>query len=584
MIKRTKIVCTVGPSTDKAGILDDMIAAGMNVARFNFSHGNHEDHAKRIAMVRVAAQKANKPIAIMLDTKGPEMRIGKFVDDKVYLVAGQFFTLTSQEFLGTVDRVSVSYKNLPQEVMVGAHILLADGLISLLVDKIDGDNIITIVQNNGEMSNNKRVAVPGVPINLPPISDQDVADILFGVKQGIDFIAASFIQKASDILAIRKVLEDVGSQTNIIAKIESPLGVDNIEDILKVADGIMVARGDLGVEIPTEDVPIVQKMLIRKCNQVGKPVITATQMLESMIVNPRPTRAEASDIANAIIDGTDAIMLSGETASGQYPVEAVQMMAKIAIRTERELGYESILTQKGVHSKGTTTDAVSHATVQIAHELEAKCIITATEMGYTARMISQYRPKAAIIAVTPYEKTARLTQLLWGVYPLIIKKYRDSDEMVESSIRAALMAKVINDGDLVVITAGVPVGITGTTNMIRVHLVANILLSGQGIGHESITGKVCIVRCEKDLQEKYQPGDVMVIAGIDEQTASQGVKASAIITEEGGFTSNAAIIGINHNIPVIVNAIGAMDVLQDGMIITLDPIRGVIYHGEINVR
>ena len=584
MLKRTKIVCTVGPSTDKPGVLDDMIAAGMNVARFNFSHGNHEDHAKRIAMVRSAALKAHKPIAIMLDTKGPEMRIGKFADDKVYLSAGQIFTLTAQDILGTVDRVSVSYKNLPQEVMPGAQILLADGLVSLIINKIDGDDIITTVQNNGEMSNNKRVAVPGVPINLPPVSAQDVSDILFGVKQSIDFIAASFIQKAADILAIRKVLEDAGSHTAIVAKIESPLGVDNIDAILKVADGIMVARGDLGVEIPTEDVPIVQKMLIRKCNQAGKPVITATQMLESMIVNPRPTRAEASDIANAIIDGTDAIMLSGETASGQYPVEAVQMMAKIAMRTERELGYASILVQKGVHSKGTTTDAVSHATVQIAHELEATCIITATETGYTARMISQYRPKAAIVAVTPYEKTARLTQLFWGVYPLIIKKYHDSDEMVESSIHAALLAKVINDGDLVVITAGVPVGISGTTNMIRVHLVANILLNGQGIGQDSVTGKVCIVKSQKDLQEKYQPGDIMVIAGIDEQTATYGVKSSAIITEEGGFTSNAAIIGINYNIPVIVNALGAMEVLQDGMIITVDPIRGVIYQGEINVR
>ena len=584
MIKRTKIVCTVGPSTDKPGVIEDMIAAGMNVARFNFSHGNHEDHGKRIAMVRAAAEKAQKPIAIMLDTKGPEMRIGKFVDNTVYLSAGQIFTLTSQDILGTVERVSVSYKNLPHEVMPGAHILLADGLVSLIVDKIDGDDIITKVQNNGEMSNNKRVAVPGVPINLPPISAQDVADILFGVKQEIDFIAASFVQKASDILAIRKVLEDVGSQVSIVAKIESPIGVDNIDDILKVADGIMVARGDLGVEIPTEDVPIVQKMLIHKCNIAGKPVITATQMLESMMVNPRPTRAEASDIANAIIDGTDAIMLSGETASGQYPVEAVQMMAKIAMRTEREVVYASMSTQKSIHTKGTTTDAVSHATVQIAHELEAACIITATDSGYTARMISKYRPQAQIIAVTPYETTARLAQLLWGVYPLIIKRYNDTDEMVENGIRAALIAKVIKDGDLVVITAGVPVGVSGTTNMIRVQLVANILLSGQGIGQRSVTGKVCVVKSEKDLQEKYQAGDIMVIAGIDDQTASHGTKASAIITEEGGFTSNAAIIGINYNIPVIVNAIGAMTALQDGMIITVDPVRGVIFQGDINVR
>ncbi len=584
MQKRTKIVCTVGPSTDKPGVLDRMITAGMNVARFNFSHGTHEDHAKRISLVRAAAEKANKPIALMLDTKGPEMRIGKFAEGKVQLLANQTFTLTARDVLGTESIVSVNYYNLPREVKSGDRILLADGLISLVVERIEGDDIVTLVQNSGEISNNKRVAVPGVPINLPPVSEQDVADILFGVSQDMDYIAASFIQRGADILAIRKVVEDAGGQMWILAKIESPTGVERIDEILNVADGIMVARGDLGVEIPAEDVPLVQKELIQKCNQCGKPVITATQMLESMINNPRPTRAEASDIANAIMDGTDAIMLSGETASGLYPVEAVEMMAKIAVRTEKVLKYDSMLLQKGISVRLSTTDAVSHATVQLAQELNASAIITATESGSTARMISKYRPQAPIVAVTSSEKTTRFTQLLWGVDPVLGGRFLNSDEMVENSIRSAQKAKAIQDGDLVVITAGVPTGISGTTNMIRVHLVAKVLLTGQGIGKQVVTGKVCVVTSSEELQTKYQPGDIMVAVGIDEKSATYASKAAAIIVEEGGLSSNAAIIGVTYNLPVIVNAPKATGLLKDGMIVTVDPIRGLVYEGEINAR
>lgn len=583
-MRRTKIVCTVGPSTDKPEILSNMIAAGMNVARFNFSHGAHEDHAKRITAVRAAAEKAQKPIALMLDTKGPEMRIGKFKDEKVKLFAGQKFTLTSEDMLGTTERVSVSYKNLPQQVEPGVRILLADGLIGLKVEKVLNDDIVTIVQNDGEISNNKRVAVPGVFIDLPPVSDQDIDDIRFGVAQGMDFIAASFIQKASDVLAIRQVIEEAGGKMWIIAKIESPIGVENIDEILNVADGIMVARGDLGVEIPAEEVPLVQKVLIHKCNEAGKPVITATQMLESMINNPRPTRAEASDIANAIIDGTDAIMLSGETASGNYPVEAVETMARIAVRTEQELGYGNILAQKGINLKATMTDAVSHATVQLAHELEAAAIITATESGFTARMISKYRPQAPIVAATSSEKIFRLTQLLWGVYPVKGKRSSNSDEIVSNSIHAARTSQLIKDGDLVVITGGVPTGISGTTNMIRVQLVAKILIQGQGIGQHVFSGKVCLVNSNEDLQAKFQIGDILVVKGIDDQSAIYASQAGAIIAEEGGLSSNAAIIGVNFKLPVIVNASGALETLQDGMVVTIDPIRGLVYAGEINAR
>jgi pyruvate kinase len=581
--KKTKIVCTVGPSTDKPGILDAMLAAGMNVARFNFSHGTHADHARRITLVRQAAQTANKHVALMLDTKGPEMRIGKFAEGKVELTAGQTFTLTGQDVTGTAEIVSVNYKNLAYEVTPGTKILLSDGLIELLVEKTDGDSIITTVLNSGSISNNKRVAVPGVCINLPPVSEQDAADIRFGIEQGMDCIAASFIQQASDVLAIRKILEEADYSMAIIAKIENAPGVNHIDEILKVSDGVMVARGDLGVEIPTEDVPLIQKLLIHKCNQVGKPVITATQMLESMIVNPRPTRAEASDIANAIMDGTDAIMLSGETASGQYPVEAVTTMQKIALRTEQDLKYQASLRPGDWKAQPTTTAAISHASAQIAHELSASAIITITQSGYTPRMISKYRPDVPVIAVTPSQKTARQSQLLWGVYPVVDAVSQNSDQMVDESVRAAVEAGMIAPGDLVVLTAGVPVGSQGTTNMIRVHIVAEVLLRGQGIGEQSVSGRVCVIRSAQDLRN-YSPGAVLVTGGIDELIAPYAAKAAAIITEEGGLSSNAAIIGLNYNLPAIVGADGAVHTLKDGMVVTVDASRGLVFAGETNAK
>lgn len=584
MFKKTKIICTVGPSTDKPGVLEEMMNAGMNVARFNFSHGVHADHGRRIAMVRAAAERVNKPIALMLDTKGPEMRLGKFADGKVHLTTGQQFILTSRDIDGTAEIVSVNHKLLPEEVQPGNVILLSDGLISLLVTAVEDTNIITTVQNSGDISSGKRVAAPGVSVSLPPLSQQDIADILFGVEQDMDFIAASFIQRGADILAIRRVLEDSGAQMEIIAKIENAEGVNNIDEIIKVADGIMVARGDLGVEIPTEEVPLVQKILIEKCNNAGKPVITATQMLESMITNPRPTRAEASDIANAIMDGTDVIMLSGETASGQYPVEAVAMMAKIAQRTESALSYHDLLMEKGIIPQRTTTDAISHATVQVAHGLGAAAILTATESGYTARMVSKYRPQAAIVAVTPHVKTLRRMLLHWGVQPVLGPSSRNTDEMVNNSIHAALETGAVKDGDLVVITAGVPVGTTGTTNMIRVHIVGNILLRGTGIGQRVTTGRVCIANSINDVKTKFSPGDVLVVSSIDEETAAYATKAAAIVAEEGGLTSHAAIIGISYGLPVIVGVDGATAKINDEAVVTVDASRGLVYQGEINAR
>ncbi len=584
MMKKTKIICTLGPSTDKPGVLENLLKAGMNISRFNFSHGSHEEQGKRIQMLRTASKQLNKNIALLLDTKGPEIRLGKFVNGKVQLKIGQSFTLTSKEILGTVKIASVNYKSLPQEVAAGNIILLSDGLVSLHVDDVIGDEIITTVKNSGEISDRKRVAVPGVSLNLPFLSKEDEADILFGVKQDMDFIAASFVQRAADIIEIRKLLEDVNGQMEIIAKIENAEGVKNIDEILKVADGIMVARGDLGVEIPAEEVPIVQKILIEKCNKVGKPVITATQMLESMMLNPRPTRAEASDIANAILDGTDCIMLSGETASGCYPVETLQTMVRIAMRTEESLKYNTLLLSKGMTLKNTTTDAISHATVQIAYELNAAAVITATEHGHTARMISKYRPQANIIAVTPHDKTLRRMMLFWGVQPILGVTTKNSDEMVQNATAKSVEQGLVNEGDLVVVTAGVPAGMSGTTNMIRVHVVGKILLRGVGIGQRSVSGKICVAHSFRDVKSKFHPGDILVVTGIDEETAVYASKAAAIIAEEGGLTSNAAIVGISVGIPTIIGVDGAVERLQDGMLVTVDGARGLIYQGEINAR
>ena len=583
-MKKTKIICTVGPSTDQEGILEEMLLSGMNVARFNFSHGNHNDHLARIEMVRKASMRAKKTVALLLDTKGPEMRLGLFAEGKVELVEGEKFILTARDVEGTQEIVSISHKLLPQEVSVGTLILLADGLVSLRVEEIKGDDIVTTVLNTGVMSNRKRIAVPGAAVNLPPVSEQDIEDLKFGAANDMDFVAASFVQRAADVVQIRKVLESVGADMDIISKIENAEGVKNIEEIIKVSDGIMVARGDLGVEIPPEEVPIVQKMIIDKCNKAGKPVITATQMLESMVSNPRPTRAEASDVANAIFDGTDVIMLSGETAAGQYPVEAVQTMARIAECTENALLYDDMFLRRGLEAGSNTTDAISHATVQVAHELSAEAIITVTETGYTARMVSKHRPKAQIVAASRSNKAIRKMMLYWGVTPVVSKVATDSDEMVGNALIGALSAGLVKDGDLVVLTAGVPLGTSGTTNMIRVHVIGEIILKANGVGRGAAAGKVCKIENPTDAVTKFKKGDIMVVAGVDEEIAPYAVQASAIVAEEGGYTSHAAIIGISYGIPVIIGSQNALEILKDDENVTVDAARGVVYKGHINAR
>lgn len=582
-MKRTKIVCTVGPGTDKPGVLENMMRAGMNVARFNFSHGTHDEQLERIQMVRDAAMVVNKPIALMLDTKGPEVRLGLFKDGKVFLKAGQNFTLTTVDVEGSVEISSVNHKGLVKDVSVGDTILLADGLVTLHIDKIEGNNIITTVVNSGEIGNRKRVAVPGVALSLPPVSEQDEEDLRFGCRQGIDFVAASFMQRGKDVVAIRRILESEQKDVKIIAKIENAEGVKNIDEILDVADGLMVARGDLGVEIPAEEVPVLQKMMIEKCNHLGKPVITATQMLESMIQNPRPTRAEASDVANAILDGTDAIMLSGETANGAYPVEAVETMTRIAEVTEQSVIYDHQSRTQGGDDL-TTTDAVCLASVRIARDLKAAAILTCTESGHTAISVARHRPNCKIIAVTPHDETIRRMQLCWGVQAIKGQAIINSDEMVKQAIAAALGAGVIESGDLVVVTAGVPSGSTGTTNMIRVHIAGQVLLSGNGILRKSVTGNVFIAANHKGDYESFKSGDILVVGTMEPDLMSVAKRAGGIIAVEDGYTSDSAIAGITYGIPVILGAKMAHEVLLEGQEVTIDGERGKVFAGIANAR
>lgn len=582
-MKRTKIVCTVGPGTDKPGILENMMRAGMNVARFNFSHGTHDEQLERMQMVRDAAMVVNKPIALMLDTKGPEVRLGLFKDGKVFLKAGQNFTLTTDDVEGSVEISSVNHKGLVKDVSVGDAILLADGLVTLHIDKIEGNNIITTVVNSGEIGNRKRVAVPGVALSLPPVSEQDEEDLRFGCRQGIDFVAASFMQRGKDVVAIRRILESEQKDVKIIAKIENAEGVKNIDEILDVADGLMVARGDLGVEIPAEEVPVLQKMMIEKCNHLGKPVITATQMLESMIQNPRPTRAEASDVANAILDGTDAIMLSGETANGAYPVEAVETMTRIAEVTEQSVIYDHQSRTQGGDDL-TTTDAVCLASVRIARDLRAAAILTCTESGHTAISVARHRPNCKVIAVTPHDETIRRMQLCWGVQAIKGQAIINSDEMVKQAIAAALGAGVIESGDLVVVTAGVPSGSTGTTNMIRVHIAGQVLLSGNGILRKSVTGNVFIAANHKGDYESFKSGDILVVGTMEPDLMSVAKRAGGIIAVEDGYTSDSAIAGITYGIPVILGAKMAHEVLLEGQEVTIDGERGKVFAGIANAR
>lgn len=582
-MKKTKIVCTIGPATDEK-VLRELFKEGLNVVRLNFSHGNHEEHKTRIDTVKKLREEMGLPIGIMIDTKGPEIRLGKF-EEEVELKEGSSFTLTTREILGNGEKVSVSYEGLGKDLETGDRILIDDGLVELLVKEIiDEKDIVCTVLNGGTLKDHKGVNVPNVSINLPAITKKDIEDIKFGIENDVDFIAASFIRKKEDVLEIRKILEENGGEDiDIIAKIENQEGVNNIEEIIDTSDGIMVARGDLGVEILTEEIPLIQKEIIKKCNIAGKPVITATQMLDSMIRNPRPTRAEVTDVANAILDGSDAIMLSGETAMGKYPVESVKTMYKIATKTEESLDYTEILQSRTNTKDISTTNAISRATCTTARDLDANAIVTATSSGYTSRAISKFRPKAPIIAATTTEKVMRKLSLVWGVYPVLSLKSNNTDEVIDRSINSAVEAGYVKEGDLIVITAGIPVGVTGTTNLIKVHTVGKVLLKGTGIGKKSVAGKVCIGSSIDELKDRFEDGDILVSQFTDKDIVDYMARASAIVVEQGGLTCHAAIVGLHLGKPTIVGAKNATKIIKDGDIITVDSITGRIYKGEAKI-
>jgi pyruvate kinase len=585
-MRKTKIVCTIGPASESVEQLTQLIEAGMNVARLNFSHGDHEEHGARIQNIRTAAEKTGKTVGILLDTKGPEIRTNNMEDGSIELEKGSEVIVSMTEVLGTTEKFSVTYESLIDDVHEGSKILLDDGLIGLEVISLDkaAGEIKTKVLNSGTLKNKKGVNVPGVSVNLPGITEKDANDIKFGIEQGVDFIAASFVRRASDVLEIHQLLEDHNAgNIQIIPKIENQEGVDNIDEILEVSDGLMVARGDLGVEIPAEEVPLVQKALIKKCNVLGKPVITATQMLDSMQRNPRPTRAEASDVANAIFDGTDAIMLSGETAAGAYPVESVQTMHNIASRAETALDFKDILSIRSKDSGHNMTDAIGQSVAHTAINLSVNAIVAPTESGHTAKMISKYRPKAPIIAVTANDSVSRKLALAWGVYPQMGRRVSTTDEMLEMAVEESVNSGLITHGDRIIITAGVPIGESGTTNLMKIHVVGDILAKGQGIGRKTAFGKAVLAKNAAEANEKVQPGSILVTVGSDKDMVPALEKCAALITEEGGLTSHAAVVGINIGIPVIVGVDNAMSLLQDGQEITVDSSRGVIYDGHASV-
>ncbi len=577
-MRKTKIVCTLGPSTKDDKILKRLMLEGMDVARFNFSHGTHESHKENFDRVDKLRKELDLPIAVLLDTKGPEVRVCQFAEGKVSLKKGEQFTLTSRDILGTNEIVSITYKNLPNDVKEGSRILLDDGLIELIVEKVvDGSDIVCKIMNNGDVSNNKGVNLPDTRLSMPYLSEKDRSDIIFGIQTGYDFIAASFVRCAEDVLQIRRILEEYNCHTiNIISKIENQEGVDNIDEIIRVSDGIMVARGDMGVEIPGEEVPSIQKMIIKKTVAAGKQVITATQMLDSMMKNPRATRAEISDVANAIYDGTSAIMLSGETAAGAYPVESVQTMARIALKTESDIDYVKRFKERGSTATNNVTSAISHATCTTAHDLGAAAIVTVTKSGRTARMISKYRPVSPILGCTTSTSVYRHMSLMWGVKPLLMEEKQNADELFEEALTVAEHTGMVNKGELVVITSGLPVGVTGTTNMIKVDVIGHILVSGVGVGSKQVCGNLCVCKTEEEANEKFIEGDILVIPETTNEMLPLLRRAAGIITEEDGVNSHAAIVGLAIDIPVITGATNATDILKTGSVVSLDAGRGIV--------
>ena len=581
-MRRTKIICTLGPATDDEAVLRELFLNGMNVARLNFSHGSHDEHKARFDSFKKIREELNYPVGLLLDTKGPEIRIKTFKNGKIKLKAGQEFNFVSKDIVGDEKNVSITYKNLYKDVCVGDKILIDDGLIELDIIEKNNKRIKCKVFNDGIVSDRKSINIPGVSVKLPYMSEKDKEDIIFGIKNDVDFIAASFVRNASDLKTLKQFLEDHGGcDIRIIAKIENREGVNNVDEIIRLSDGIMVARGDMGVEIAIEELPSVQKQLITKCNLAGKTVITATQMLDSMINNPRPTRAEITDVANAIYDGTSAIMLSGETSIGKYPLIVVQTMSKIANRTEKEIHYEKRFNNSfHMNFSEGVTNAISHATCSTAHSLGASTIISVTKSGYTARMVSKYRPACNIISATIDRKIFNQLAVTWGVIPLMVELKVTTEEIFDHAVEVALKGNFVKNGDLVVITGGMPSGISGTTNVLKAHIVGDVLMRGNGVNKLKATGSIFVVHDEEKAIQEFNYGDIIVLSKTTSKILPLLKNASAIITEEDENDSKAVTVGLALEIPIIANAEGATSTLKGGTIVTVKAGEGIVYKGS----
>lgn len=581
-MRKTKIVCTLGPATNDVEIMKQLIHNGMDAARINFSHGTYETHAETIAKLKQAREELNAPIPLILDTKGPEIRVKTFKEDKVRLEEDATFTLTTREVEGDVNIVSVTYADLPKDVHRGSRILIDDGLIELKVEDITETDVVCKVVNGGIVKSRKGVNLPGVEVNLPSLMEKDIEDLKFGVENGFDIVAASFIRSAEDVLKIRRVLEENGGgQMHIISKIENQQGVENIDKILEASDGIMVARGDLGVEIPPEEVPLVQKILIAKANRIGKPVITATQMLESMVHSPRPTRAEANDVANAIFDGSDAIMLSGETAAGAYPLEAVATMARIALKAESAVDYAAKLANTTEPARVNITNAISMAACATAAELKTAAITTVTKSGFTARMISRYRPACPLIASTSDETVWRQMNLIWGCKPMLYTGELPRGGVFDTALEIAVKSGLLKNGDTVVSALGMPLGFSGATNTLRVDIVGDVLCKGKGVGTKRATGTARVITARDGVERTFHQGDILVTTATDSSFMPYIRKAAAIVVGplDQNANSHAEVAGMALDIPVIVCNAKVVDFIPAHSLITVDAEKGFVYKG-----
>ena len=581
-MRKTKIVCTLGPATNDVEIMKQLIQNGMDAARINFSHGTYETHAETIAKLKQAREELNAPIPLILDTKGPEIRVKTFKEDKVRLEEDATFTLTTREVEGDVNIVSVTYADLPKDVHRGSRILIDDGLIELKVEDITETDVVCKVINGGVVKSRKGVNLPGVEVNLPSLMEKDIEDLKFGVENGFDIVAASFIRSAEDVLKIRRVLEENGGgQMHIISKIENQQGVENIDKILEASDGIMVARGDLGVEIPPEEVPLVQKILIAKANRIGKPVITATQMLESMVHSPRPTRAEANDVENAIFDGSDAIMLSGETAAGAYPLEAVATMARIALKAESAVDYAAKLANTTEPARVNITNAISMAACATAAELKTAAITTVTKSGFTARMISRYRPACPLIASTSDETVWRQMNLIWGCKPMLYTGELPRGGVFDTALEIAVKSGLLKNGDTVVSALGMPLGFSGATNTLRVDIVGDVLCKGKGVGTKRATGTARVITARDGVERTFHQGDILVTTATDSSFMPYIRKAAAIVVGplDQNVNSHAEVAGMALDIPVIVCNAKVVDFIPAHSLITVDAEKGFVYKG-----